>query len=117
MATEKDIKRVGLLFSGGPAPAANAVISAAALSFLNAGIEVVGFLDGYENLERYSPETPLVKGEHFICLDRNDVSGIRNRKDIIVRTSRANPGKETRSKPRERTVRVRDRNGFIMGIL
>ena len=49
-----DIRRVGMLFSGGPAPAANAVISAAALSFLNAGIEVIGFLDGYEDLERFS---------------------------------------------------------------
>jgi 6-phosphofructokinase 1 len=82
-----------MLFSGGPAPAANAVISAAALSFINAGIEVVGFLDGYENLERFSAERPLEKGFDYLCLDRNDVSQIRNRKDIILRTSRANPGK------------------------
>lgn len=87
------IKRVGILFSGGPAPAANAVISAAALSFLNSGIEVLGFYDGYENLENYSEDRPLVEGRHFIRLGRNDVSGIRNRKDIILRTSRANPGK------------------------
>jgi 6-phosphofructokinase 1 len=82
-----------MLFSGGPAPAANAVISAATLSFLNAGIDVVGFLDGYENLERFSTEKPLEKGAEYLCLERNDVSGIRNRKDIILRTSRANPGK------------------------
>jgi 6-phosphofructokinase 1 len=82
-----------MLFSGGPAPAANAVISAAALNFMNAGIDVVGFLDGYENLERYSADSPLEKGTDFVCLDRNDVSQIRNRKDIILRTSRANPGK------------------------
>jgi 6-phosphofructokinase 1 len=82
-----------MLFSGGPAPAANAVISAAALNFMNAGIDVVGFLDGYENIERFSADTPLEKGIDFVCLDRNDVSQIRNRKDIILRTSRANPGK------------------------
>lgn len=93
MSTSHDIKRVGILFSGGPAPAANAVISAAALSFLNAGIAVVGFYDGYEDLERYTPEAPLVEGEDYLCLTRDDVSGIRNRKDIILRTSRANPGK------------------------
>lgn len=93
MGVSTDIKRVGILFSGGPAPAANAVISAAALSFMNAGIEVVGFYDGYENLERYGASTPLVRDEHFICFHRNDVTGIRNRKDIILRTSRANPGK------------------------
>jgi 6-phosphofructokinase 1 len=97
MGDAQPIKRVGLLFSGGPAPAANAVISAAALNFLNAGIEVVGFLDGYECLEIFSAERPLVEGEHYICLDYNDVSGIRNRKDIILRTSRANPGKPVTS--------------------
>jgi len=87
------IKRVGMLFSGGPAPAANAVISAAAMNFLNCGIEVVGFLDGYEDLEQYSLERPLIENEHYRCLTLDDVSGIRNRKDIILRTSRANPGK------------------------
>jgi 6-phosphofructokinase len=93
MANGSRIKRVGMLFSGGPAPAANAVISAAALSFLNCGIEVIGILDGYEDLERCSRENPLVEGEHFLRLTVDDVSGIRNRKDIILRTSRANPGR------------------------
>jgi len=97
VTAQHEIKRVGMLFSGGPAPAANAVISAAALSFINAGIEVIGFYDGYEDLERYSPESPLVRDEHFICLRRDHVSGIRNRKDIILRTSRANPGKPVRA--------------------
>jgi 6-phosphofructokinase len=91
------IQRVGLLFSGGPAPAANAVISAATLAFLNAGIEVVGFLDGYEDLERYSPLEPLVEGRDWLCLKQADVSGIRNEKSIILRTSRANPGKDIRT--------------------
>jgi ATP-dependent phosphofructokinase / diphosphate-dependent phosphofructokinase len=94
---DHEIKRVGLLFSGGPAPAANAVISAAALNFLNSGISVYGFLDGYENLERYCPENPLVEGEHYLCLRRNDVTQIRNRKDIVLRTARANPGKRISS--------------------
>ncbi len=94
MKSDHPIRRVGILFSGGPAPAANAVISAAALSFINSGISVVGFLDGYENLERYSPDEPPVEGEHYLCLRRNDVSQIRNRKDIVLRTARANPGKQ-----------------------
>ena len=97
MGESTNIKRVGILFSGGPAPAANAVISAAAMSFLNAGIQVIGFLDGYENLERFSPQTPLREGREYLCLTRDLVSGIRTRKDIILRTSRANPGKEVRS--------------------
>ena len=93
MSGNGQVKRVGMLFSGGPAPAANAVISAATLSFLNAGISVVGFLDGYENLERFSADEPLVEGRDYLCLSRDDVSRIRNEGAIILRTSRANPGK------------------------
>jgi 6-phosphofructokinase 1 len=100
-----------MLFSGGPAPAANAVISAAALSHLNAGIEVVGFLDGYENLETYSADRPFQAGADYVCLTRNLVSGIRTRKDIILRTSRANPGKAVRTlddlRDPERSARLR----------
>ncbi len=36
------IRRVGILFAGGPAPAANAVISTAAASFLRNGIRCHG---------------------------------------------------------------------------
>ncbi len=97
MTPSRDIKRVGMLFSGGPAPSANAVISAAVLNFANAGVEVVGFLDGYENLERFSAESPLIEGEHYICLGPDEVSHIRNDKAIILRTSRANPGKNVAS--------------------
>ena len=96
MSTDRPICRVGMLFSGGPAPAANAVISAAAMSFLNAGVQVFGFLDGYENLERYSEDSPLEEGRDYLCMTRDHVSGIRSRKDIILRTSRANPGKPVR---------------------
>ena len=52
-----DIRRVGMIFSGGPAPGANAVISAAAVSFLDTGREVVGFMHGYEYLQDYDPVT------------------------------------------------------------
>ncbi|PKQ15641.1 MAG: 6-phosphofructokinase [Actinobacteria bacterium HGW-Actinobacteria-7] len=96
MSPDHPVRRVGMLFSGGPAPAANAVISAAAISFLNAGIQVFGFLDGYEDLERFTCDQPLVEGRDYLCLTRDLVSGIRSRKDIILRTSRANPGKPVR---------------------
>jgi len=95
--TPTPIKRVGMLFSGGPAPAANAVISAAALSFINAGVEVVGFYNGYENLERWAPDNPLVEERDYRVLTRNDVSGIRNDGAIILRSARANPGKPVKS--------------------
>ncbi len=40
-----DFRRAAILFAGGPAPAANAVISAAAVSFLRNDIEVIGVLN------------------------------------------------------------------------
>lgn len=97
MAAKRQIKKVGMLFSGGPAPAANAVISAAALAFIDAGAEVLGFLDGYTNLEGYDPSKPLVEGQHYLRLTRDAVSGIRNEGAIILRTARANPGKAVKS--------------------
>lgn len=88
------IKRVGILFSGGPAPAANAVICSAAMSFLDAGIEVVGFYDGYEHLQKFDAQSfPLVEGEHFHRFTLKETPGLRTVPGIYIRTARANPGK------------------------
>lgn len=93
----EDIRRVGLIFSGGPAPGANAVISAAAVSFLDAGREVVGFYQGYEYLQDYHPVTcRLERNVHYRELTLPDVTGIRNTRGILIGTSRANPGKPIR---------------------
>lgn len=88
------IKRVGILFSGGPAPAANAVISAAAISFLDNGCEVVGFFHGYSNLHEYNPKTnPLVADEHYRLFQAKDLGGMRNSRGVVIGTARTNPGK------------------------
>lgn len=91
--SKKPIKKVAMLFSGGPAPAANDVIGSAGISFINAGIEVVGILQGYKYIESFSVEDQLREGEHFLPLTMNDFTQARLRKDIILKTSRANPGK------------------------
>ena len=46
-------RRVAILFAGGPAPGANAVISTAASSFLRNDMEVLGILYGYSNLMEF----------------------------------------------------------------
>jgi len=87
------IRRVGIIFSGGPAPAANAVISAAATSFLEDHREVVGFFHGYSNLQDYHPTTHrLVPGEHYRVFGERDLRGLRNERGIVIGTARANPG-------------------------
>jgi ATP-dependent phosphofructokinase / diphosphate-dependent phosphofructokinase len=88
------IKRVGLVFSGGPAPAANAVISSAAISFLEDNREVVGFFHGYSNLEDYHPVSRrLLPDEHYRIFELKDLSGLRNTRGIVIGTARSNPGK------------------------
>ncbi|MBO4350303.1 MAG: 6-phosphofructokinase [Proteobacteria bacterium] len=95
MAERKsNIRRVGILFAGGPAPGANAVISSAALAFVKAGIEVIGFLHGYSRLQNFDEEKmPLVEGDAYIVLDFSRIVGTRNKRGIMIGSARANPGK------------------------
>jgi ATP-dependent phosphofructokinase / diphosphate-dependent phosphofructokinase len=86
-------RRVAILFAGGPAPAANAVISTAAASFLRQGIEVYGILHGYSSLADYSPEKPLEEGKAFVKLDHRFLKRSRNSQGIMIGTARTNPGK------------------------
>src|SRR5689334_16566294 len=88
------VKRVGIVFSGGPAPAANAVISAAAISFLEDDRQVIGFFHGYSNLQDYHPVTHrLLPDEHYRIFQERDLSGLRNSRGIVIGTARTNPGK------------------------
>jgi 6-phosphofructokinase 1 len=89
------IKRVGVLFAGGPAPSANAVISAAAISFLEDQRQVVGFFHGYSNLQDYHPVSRrLLPDEHYRVFEERDLRGLRNSRGVIIGTARSNPGKE-----------------------
>jgi 6-phosphofructokinase 1 len=89
----KPARRVAIVFSGGPAPAANAVIAAVTTSFLEAGVEVLGIFHGYTNLQEYDPvHQPLVESEHYRVLAPADIRGIRNSRGIIIGTARVNPG-------------------------
>lgn len=90
-------RKVGIVFAGGPAPAANAVIAAAASSFRRAGVEVVGFLHGYSGLIDYDAEKrPLVEGRDYLLFKDRDLQGLRNERGIFIGTARANPGKKVR---------------------
>jgi len=90
---ETTFRRAAILFAGGPAPAANAVISTAATSFIRNGIEVLGIKHGYSSLSDFSHERPLVKDKDYILLDHATLKRSRNSQGIIVGTARTNPGK------------------------
>lgn len=81
------------MFAGGPAPGANAVISAAATSFLRDGIEAIGIKHGYSGLVKFGPNHPLVEGQDYIILDPKYLRRTRNTHGIMIGTARTNPGK------------------------
>jgi ATP-dependent phosphofructokinase / diphosphate-dependent phosphofructokinase len=91
---QSSIRRAAILFAGGPAPAANAVISTAAISFLRNNIDVVGVLHGYSHLVEYAPDHPLVENRDYIRINQNVLKRTRNSQGILIGTARTNPGKD-----------------------
>jgi 6-phosphofructokinase len=91
-------KKVAILFSGGPAPSANAVISSVALNFINAKVPIIGFFFGFEFLEDYDSKNrySLSPNVHYQVID-SSISSIRNRRGVFLKTSRANPGRLIKS--------------------
>ncbi len=99
MEGHKGNKKVAIIFSGGPAPSSNAVISSVALSFINAKVPTIGFFHGFEFLEKFdtSDRYSLVEKIHYEVLDIS-ISRIRNRRGVYLKTSRSNPGKKINKK-------------------
>jgi len=88
-----NFRRAAILFAGGPAPAANAVISAAATAFLRNEIEVVGIKHGYSALVEYTPSHPLEEGRDYVMVNHKMLGRTRNSSGIMIGTARTNPGK------------------------
>src|SRR5207253_9228614 len=81
-----NIKRIGILVGGGPAPGTNGVISAVAIEAHKMGLQPIGFQDGFEWLaERYTDEQHEISIEecsriHFdgwsiLGTSRTDITG------------------------------------------
>jgi len=84
--------RVGIVFAGGPAPAANAVIAAAASACKRGGCDVIGLLHGYSRIVDYTSGTDLLAGIHYRVIEDRDLRGLRNARGILIGTARSNPG-------------------------
>lgn len=91
---ESSIRRVAILFAGGPAPAANAVISTAAVSFLRNNIDVIGVMHGYSHLVEFSADHPLTEGKDYVRITHPFLKRSRNSQGILIGTARTNPGKD-----------------------
>lgn len=90
--SEPRCHKVAILFAGGPAPAANAVISTAAVSFLRNGAEVLGVKHGYSRLVQYSASNPMEEGPDYIRITHKVLRRTRNTQGIMIGTARTNPG-------------------------
>lgn len=69
----------------------------APISFIRAGIEVVGIRYGYSNLIDYTPAQPLVEGVHYMRLTEPALRRTRSKEGILIGTARANPGKNIKA--------------------
>ena len=94
---DHQFRRVAILFAGGPAPGANAVISTAATSFMRNGTEVVGMKHGYSSLAEYSAAKPLVQGSDYVIVTPGFLKRTRSGQGIMLGTARTNPGKHIAS--------------------
>jgi 6-phosphofructokinase 1 len=77
----KKVRRVGIITAGGDSPGLNAAIRAAGKSLLRAGIEVVGFRDGFLGMIE----------DRAVPLDRTALSGILTVGGTVLGTSRVKP--------------------------
>ncbi len=91
---QHSFRRAAILFSGGPAPAANAVISTCAVSFLRNDIEVVGIKHGYSRLEKFADDYPMQEGRDYVNLTHQVLKRTRNSQGILIGTARNNPGRD-----------------------
>ncbi len=94
---DTEIRRVAILFAGGPAPAANAVISTAAFAFLEDGSQVYGIKHGYSRLAEYTAAGPLQEGVDYIRFTHELLTHARSSRGIMIGTARTNPGKHVSS--------------------
>lgn len=83
-------KKLGILVGGGPAPGINSVIQAATLRSVTLGCEVIGILEGFQWL--MAGQTDKV-----MPLTRQAVSRVHFQGGSILKTSRANPAKDSQS--------------------
>ncbi len=79
-----NFKKIGVLTSGGDAPGMNAVIRAVVRAASKAGVETIGFIEGYQG---------LMDG-NFVKLTTGDVSYVISKGGTMLYTARATEFKE-----------------------
>lgn len=86
----KQIKRIGVLTSGGDAPGMNAAIRAVVRAGLHHGLEVYGIYDGYLGLHQ----------DRIVKLERHSVSDVVNRGGTFLAPPVSRPSKIRKCAPK-----------------
>ena len=102
--------RVGIVFSGGPAPVANSVIAATSSAFRRACATVIGFRSGYTHLQS---DDELQEGEHYFRVEDHHLWGLRNNRGVFLGTGRANPALAIES---QEDLRNEDKNHALVNV-
>ncbi len=103
--TKKNIRRIGVLTSGGDAPGMNAAIRSVVRSAIYYKMEVMGIFRGYEGLIN----------EEMKLLDHRSVSNIINRGGTILKTDRSDKFKTVKGRRRAYDVIKKNRiDGLVL---
>ncbi len=89
--------RVGILHSGGPANGGNIVIANAARPFIDRGIDVVGFRNGYKYLVGGRDPKSLIENVNYYMLTPQLCDKMLQEPGLLLGSARANPGKPIKS--------------------
>ena len=73
--------KVAIVHAGGPAPGANRVIAGAAKQFIDRSIPVIGFINGYEFIQKLPPQDLRPK-KHFIEIDEEVAGFFKSSEDV-----------------------------------
>ncbi|MDY6935286.1 MAG: 6-phosphofructokinase [Spirochaetota bacterium] len=91
-------KKVGIIFSGGPAPSANSVISTTAINYLENKIPVIGIFYGYEFIQNFDKDNPVITRDIHYTEIGYEITRVRNERGVYLKTSRANPGNDIKTR-------------------
>lgn len=99
------MKRIGVITSGGDAPGMNAALRAVVRTALRRGVQVTGFLRGYEGMVNNEP----------IALDSQSVGGIISRGGTILRSARSKEFREIEGRKKAiANLRAADVDGLVV---
>ncbi|BBO23345.1 MAG: 6-phosphofructokinase [Fimbriimonadaceae bacterium] len=99
------MKRIGVITSGGDAPGMNAALRAVVRTALRRGVQVTGFLRGYEGMVNNEP----------IALDSQSVGGIISRGGTILRSARSKEFREIEGRKKAMAnLRAADVDGLVV---